>query len=411
MPPGSGGMVRVSKRRLRESSSAEDSEISSESSLSTAGSSSSKAQPKPPEDDEMVLVPTNHETAAHLVWLGFDEATANHLFNIHSKHLGSGPVGSDEPIITTAKLHIRDSNADAAATTDNWRAAMIKIGISQELQGIILDPKYARVRATHPLKYWLLDTFDLRQRALNEITKKSGERKAERKKKKQKMSKEVQTADVSALSLNEPSRPSAANLAAAPPLKSSHILLWKGLDVARTDGLLKSNGELDDLQTILSLPPGDFNGTSSVWYFNVSRDIAEMYAAWAMARIEKQAGNVCLVAVQVPQALINDMKSYELYFSSDEWKRVVYAGRRGRALDQDLVHLENSDLLTGHICTNSSKAIAKLKDWREIGDDNVLRHPNSTAKARQHVFMLRARFKLMDASKNTMSLHRSQHSK
>ena len=401
--PSSAGMVRVSKRRLRESSDTDDSTIAGLS--DEPGSATSATSRQAP---DLINMPFVLNSRATLIWLGFNSHVAQQLFEKWSSWSTSDPERPSD-VCGVAKDYVRRSPFNAGGIDEQWSTALEQIGVEAELKAAFLDPECKQVRNSADLKTWLIDTINIRQRALDDVSKKSNERKGERSKKKGKFTGSAK--EFENLELREPVRPEVTNWPATPKQLPEHLLLWKGVDAARVDGLLSEDGQLVDFETILGHPPGDFSGVTAVWYFTVSKDIAEQYARWAMRRMENKGGNVCLVAVQMPKSLVESLETCKLYFPSKEWKTVVHRSRKGRPLPEDLSHLETVELMMGHICVSTTSAVASLASPDEIVRENVMRIPNTNTLGTQHVFTLRARFKIYSACERTVSLHQSKWSK
>lgn len=166
--PTSSDMVRVSKNRLRAPSFIDDSEIIRSYSPATAGQSSTTAAPAP---DDMALIPTDMDSKAFFLFLGFNETTATHLFDTWSEN--SHPSGA-QSTLEVALRYLRESPYLAEEHEGDWASALDQVGVDDELKSLVLSP--FDVLGTAGLRYWLLDVCDMRARALDEITMKSVER-------------------------------------------------------------------------------------------------------------------------------------------------------------------------------------------------------------------------------------------
>lgn len=84
------------------------------------------------------------------------------------------------------------------------------------------------------------------------------------------------------------------------PYNSDNIVLFKGIDEARMNGLFDEQDQLARLERIISLAPSDFSGKRGRYYFTDNRNVAEFYAA----SYTKRRGNcesVCMIAVTIPR--------------------------------------------------------------------------------------------------------------
>src|SRR5437667_4782489 len=71
------------------------------------------------------------------------------------------------------------------------------------------------------------------------------------------------------------------------------------------------------------------------------------------------------------------LRVYYLWYNErqipkDEWKKPVYYSRRGKYLPPELDHIEEMDLLVGHIALGTHRKFERLTHWDQIQDDDVL---------------------------------------
>ncbi|KAI9672190.1 MAG: hypothetical protein M1831_002004 [Alyxoria varia] len=390
-PPDSRGFVRVSRRRLREPSSSEDSAI---------------ATPSPPaitNPNESFEIPYSESSAAYFVWLGFTPHVAQKLHQDLTQSFNQGPEAPSTGL-QIARSYVKRCKADADGSNDDWISAFRSIGISIELEKRMMDPEFDDVRVTATLKYWLIDTFGIRQRALEDIKIKSVERKDFRSKKRAKMGKQMQESEDK--SAGESSKPQLESLAAEPKIEPGHLLLWKGLDTKRTENLLDRNGHLMDLGPIVSDTPNDFC-SQSAWYFTQSKHVAERYALWAAQRSSNKDSNVCLVAMQVPNDLLSSLDIQKFRFPHDcgHWQQTVWTCRRGGWLPSSLAHIAHADVIIGPICGSHNNVIRTMSNFHQLGVQNVVVIPGTGYHAKQHVFLASCKYRLEEACKKTVSLH------
>ncbi|KAI9717356.1 MAG: hypothetical protein M1828_007244 [Chrysothrix sp. TS-e1954] len=422
-PSFSQGTVRIPTRLLREPSSSNDSSI-----LSRVVASPETGSSEGPE------VPLFEQSPAFFKWLGFNSSTANDLHLRWIEWAASGLGGEPSSVLDFAIDHVQRLNINASGDGGDWKAVMTQVGVEADLQDAIMCPISSDIRCTQSLQYWLIDTFRMRYRVLRDIQSKEKERKEQRQKERsyqrhqkreqqqqQKEPKEQRqkTQDEESPNVNDLALPSTTtedpthpNLATTPTgiqPQPDHLLLWKSLDVARTKGLLTPTGKLANLSPLLDRAPGDFSGVQSLFYFSPSKELAEAYALFALTRIQRVGGDVCLLAVQIPHSLLDQFSKAELFWPDDAWKQAVFESRNGWPFSREISHLDDVDLFVGHVGRNGGWTIEALACHGDLGVENVMRVTGSREFARQYVFGLGVRFQLKEACGDLVTIVRSRY--
>ncbi|KAG9545477.1 hypothetical protein KCU71_g17268, partial [Aureobasidium melanogenum] len=104
-------------------------------------------------------LPSVANSIAGLEFIGFTHATATHIFSTYSKYKlpSTIPSADNEDFFSFIHGHIIMINSSKfAGSTD--RETMTNLGISEDVQNRILDPKFEGVRGTGSLEYWIEDT-------------------------------------------------------------------------------------------------------------------------------------------------------------------------------------------------------------------------------------------------------------
>ncbi|KZF24880.1 hypothetical protein L228DRAFT_243619 [Xylona heveae TC161] len=113
---------------------------------STASSGNSKG-------DKPVTVPSYIESLETLEYFGFEESTANRIWDRYIKY-------HDETLefMDFVTGHLQGCQ-DAIAKDDDWNKAMEEMGIGKRLREAILDPDFDEIRLTGSARTWVLDTI------------------------------------------------------------------------------------------------------------------------------------------------------------------------------------------------------------------------------------------------------------
>ncbi|ROT38625.1 hypothetical protein SODALDRAFT_333236 [Sodiomyces alkalinus F11] len=68
------------------------------------------------------------------------------------------------------------------------------------------------------------------------------------------------------------------------------------LDLARIRGLLDENGDLQNIERLLSTFPSDFSGRKGMFYFTVDYNMAVYFASYAKRRANCEAEVIVCIA-------------------------------------------------------------------------------------------------------------------
>ena len=96
-------------------------------------------------------------------------------------------------------------------------------------------------------------------------------------------------------------------------------MLLKAIDQSRIAGLFDEAGTLNRFETLQSLPPTDFSGTQSLFYFTPDHRVAVYYAAYAKRRTN--CVSVVIVCLRIPNAAIESRCRTDLDGPLPHWLR------------------------------------------------------------------------------------------
>ena len=123
------------------------------------------------EEADFVEVPAVLESAETYAYLGFDDATAKHVWARYSKYIqDADPDDTEGEFMDFARWQIENVKfPDPTSEEDDWLGYMRTIGISQELQEAITLPEFSDLRYTASCQFWLLDTMEMRYESLQSL--------------------------------------------------------------------------------------------------------------------------------------------------------------------------------------------------------------------------------------------------
>jgi hypothetical protein len=288
-------------------------------------------------------------------------------------------------------------------------AAMIHLGISDELRAILLKQEYKQIFASQTVRFWLNDTIITRHtclvQLLDRIKIEAGKTLITKKgKKRPKLTSESfkpqsdtagpsqstsnPTATITFLEINDDTFPNAhVVIAAMAPTLPDHTTLYKGKSSVELVGgnpdaplasLILPDGSVN-MRSLSTYEGGDFNQSNVAWYWTPEEATAEMYRKWAAARCAYAPS--WLISIQVPNSFLNGLRTSQLWYSPD-WKEYIWYCKGGlsKGFPPDKFdHLwkpGKAQLVKGHICGGPPQRIPRIKKENvqtSISDADVMR--------------------------------------
>lgn len=257
-------------------------------------------------------LPTDHESAAALEFIGFEKATAEELYQRWETRPEQYPYSFLEH--AAGHFENRDqgdqSHADFMTVSQSetwpgkkkpfWRGSMTdeiklqEVGLKVEFQAAILDLQFAGIFETETLKFWIKDTLASRYYTIAYLQRRSTE--------------------------GLESAP-AVRIGAPAAALGDHYVLYQGR-VAHTDKdtpLIAPDGAVD-LTSIDTPAGGDFNARERASYWTPEAATAELYRGYAERR--DAYAETWIVSIQVPKAFVATLRNVSLWYSAD-WKEYV----------------------------------------------------------------------------------------
>jgi hypothetical protein len=308
--------------------------------------------------------------------------------------------------------------------------AMSILGISKELQNVLVDPQFKQIFESETLYYWLKDTIAsrfwtlhklldrLKKHAVWTIGKKKekkrpgiagvfGSAAEESSSSAQQPSPTTSTATTSLLYTPEDGLLPQAHVAMAATgvILPDHIVLYKGKGVSELTGqepnpiIVPGCGDIY-INSLRTFPGGDFNQTEDAWYWTPEEATAEQYRRWASQR--NLYSETWIVRIQVPRTFFTKLRQEELWFSRD-WKEYIWYCKKGLKVGYPPAKFNKywkppgaADLVKGHITGRHPSVYPRIDTadvQTKINENDVLM--NSNQKATQWVIMNRGTADLM----------------
>ncbi|KAI1158242.1 hypothetical protein F5B18DRAFT_641635 [Nemania serpens] len=348
------------------------------------------------------------ENAETLVYLGFSESRAEEVAAHATRLRNEFPQMEDSWLKIAIDNAVHDGVADIGPETEDWWPLFEQLGLSVKLYNSIMHPEYSQIRKTETAKYWIRDTMEIRYGHLLMIQECAGKRGTKRQASNveshsdqgSKASKGKQPrkrlADLASL---HPSTPSIATVEPNEPAPEGYVALWKGL--ARNRIKYWPNGEIR-LSSLWTQSPSDFVGVDDegpALYFAEDRAVRVQYAGFAKQRLEQSSPQVAYQRVVLLRILVKKswIEGIRQFVVGDDWKKVIFLCRRGRALrassrDRSSQELgvdwyADAKLLIGHVSQGVARTYEVMESWSSVTAEHVMTVPPANRrKAIQWVF-------------------------
>ncbi|KAJ5415076.1 hypothetical protein N7465_003771 [Penicillium sp. CMV-2018d] len=247
--------------------------------------------------NSLVSIPDHLVSLAALEHLAYNSETATRIWEYWTNWPPGEPKRETDDtddgflFIDVAEGHL-DNSPDTCAENDaEWFHCMNLYGINRELQEAIMDSKFRSIRLTESCKFWIWDTFQLRNRALHAVQEASRERDMASRRE---ASRPGQSSSVGSgrrsisgslrivpwLSRETALSEAATTAASRAP---GHATIYKGIDQPRITGLFDDNGNVN-FGCLISPSRCDFSARQADLYFALDREVAEHYACYIKRR-------------------------------------------------------------------------------------------------------------------------------
>jgi hypothetical protein len=270
--------------------------------------------------------------------------------------------------------------------------AMTRIGLTQQMQDAILDPRFSAIFGTGTLRCWIDDTLRINYLTLVQLLRRLKNHATASIAKKQK-TKQVKLEGAFPLEAL-PSSQQATTTATLNVMPEDHYLPKNFVTVDKPSEIVEDHYVLykakaapdmgdpqwiqDDgslaMTAITTYPGGDFHHFNVASYWTPEAETAEEYRAWASRR--SPWTDTWVIRIQVPKTFIDSLRRQDLWYSKD-WKEYVwYCRKKIRPPEKFNSYWQagGAELIKGHISTFPSPItrIRKEEMQTKITEANVL---------------------------------------
>ncbi|KAH0491137.1 hypothetical protein TgHK011_002579 [Trichoderma gracile] len=331
---------------------------------------------------QLPALPMDLVSVDTLEYLGFNEETAEFIWNDRIKPLVRANAAKpnshlSEPFMYHIIDHVYDAGQVSNTCEDNkrlWHRCMSHCGLNRQTKMAIMDPIFNKIRRTQSCLDWVRNTIELRFKALQDLRAAEAASALRRRQAAQKSAAED--------SVSHPSQPEEtamgkAVLQASQSPPGSTITLYKAVDRASVRRLFDGKGDLSRISALATSRPRDVRGSSSVYHFYVDRDIAEQQACYMRRR--SYLTTAALVQVTIPKAMLEagyeGPRRQEVYWPSEDWKRLAFHSRGNRPVPPDLVKYLKAQLSIVTAVARADRAFARgIKRADQVTEDMVLKN-------------------------------------
>jgi hypothetical protein len=344
-------------------------------------------------------LPTDIEGVAALEHLGFTRKVAEDVFERYAKR--PNPQQNPDGIPEYAFGELNRLKAQPSLQDIPPRQVMNTLGISNELQDALLNPRFTQLFESQTLLYWLKDSMRMRFKTLEQLLERLKSHASRtitiRKggKKRAKVEGLFEPGESSSSS-QQPAIPPPTALAnirttseehglpltwvsveAAPPKPEGYVALYKGkspIELVGGEGFIQDDGAIN-MNSIRTESGGDFNHINYAWYWTEERETAEEYRQWAASR--SSWSETWLIRVLVPQTYLTGLRKQPLFFSPD-WKEYVWYCKKQIAPPAKFDRFwkaGEAEVIEGHICGCAMQIIQRTKKeqvQQKISEDHCL---------------------------------------
>ncbi|OTA04021.1 hypothetical protein A9Z42_0045580 [Trichoderma parareesei] len=332
---------------------------------------------------QLPVLPKDLVSIDTLEYLGFDEETAEFIWADRIKELVRAHATKPDGNLSTAFMsqvveHVYDFGHVSNTCDDNlrlWHQCLNHCGLDRQTKAAIMDPVFKKIRLTQTCLHWVRNTIELRFKALQDL--RAADAAASVPLKRGQADKSASKDAVPRPSQPEETAMSEAILRASESPLDTTVTLYKGVDRASVRHLFDDRRDLSRISALATFPPGNARGSSSAYYLYVDRDIAEQQACYIRRR--SSLTPVVLVQVRIQksalEAAYEGPQRQELYWPSEDWKRLAFYCRGNRPVPPDLVKYMEARLSIVTAVAKADRAFTRnMNRLDQITADMVLKN-------------------------------------
>jgi hypothetical protein len=309
-------------------------------------------------------LPQSAFSIAALEFIGFTAETAADIF----RRFTSRPNPDNNPDDLLDYVH----GHTLILSTNSYQhyppaQAMTQIGLTQQIQDAILDPRFSAIFGTETLRFWIDDTLRVNYLTLMQLLyrlKKHATRSIAKKKKAKRAKLEgvfppktlpssqqaITTATLNVMPEDHYLPKNFVTVDKPSEVLEDHYVLYKAKAATDMGDWIQDDGSLD-MSTIATHGRGDFNHVNIAWYWTPEAETAEEYRAWAARR--SPWSDTWVIQIQIPKTFIDSLRQQDLWYSKD-WKEYVWYCRKKRGPPEKFNsywQAGGAELIKGHICS------------------------------------------------------------
>lgn len=336
-----------------------------------------------------VLLPDYLHSFETLKFLELNDVTAQLLWDQFCRDFDENPDWAS--VHKLARRFITHVPGNAWAEEDDWLGAFEAMGLSRNFVARIMDDEFKDMRLSGSAKQWVLEMMEMRFEFLTTIDaviqtppSKTIHRKVSKLDENGTLKifgrPEIPPRSSSKVDKFGAPKPFIATEATEPPQNlDNHVVLWKGGMMSRLMSVHKEDRTLNFFR-LTTPPPGDFNSRiTCTLYFTKNEQVAWDYAQWRSQLADSGVVPMGILKVAIPKALL----ASSIGIFGEEWRNVVWAGRRGLSLHQNLRYLRDYQWMIGPICHQSNDQVARyntmseLQIWKLNNNQTAYQHATS----------------------------------
>lgn len=269
------------------------------------------------------------------------------------------------------------------------------MGLSQELQDILLNPRFGVFFTTETLHFWVRDTLRLRYQTIYYLQQRCHNMAIRSRHAKKKQRKSVSndpslllpqqggpsdegvqdTSEILSMSAKDLNLPEANIRIGVPgPALDDHYTFYSGKMACEMEDMISEEGSIQ-LTQLSTFAGGDFNALQVASYWTPEKATAERYREWAAHRCDLSES--WLIQIQVSRTFMTKLRQETLWYSPD-WKEFVwYCKKKRQPPPAKFDHLNQAQVIRGHVCNGLSRRVIRIKRedvQNTINEAFVLRH-------------------------------------
>ena len=311
-------------------------------SRSSSSTIPSPTMPVSGQGDLAFQIPVSMYSEQALEFIGFNAKMSGHLLRTWVE--GQGDMSFQDLIFGYL-------SETCPLEPKNWVACMENIGISKERQTGIMDPNFADVRATRPLRHWLHEFFYENYLVLETL----GQRVCN---------------GLDVLKSGTPQlRGGYQDRSDYHLTQVGHTTLYRATSAARLEKVFETSTLKLEKGCMGTIAPNDFSLDRVAYYWSSDHWVAERFA-WYTQNNCKILNDVAILRVLCPTHYLTGKGVWRIDFST-EWQKLIFCSRRQEVYPTEIEEKWNTaNLIIGPVSIDHDDCFAKMKSWTSVEENN-----------------------------------------